>query len=119
MTEFITARNGGFCQGVKKAVDTALSVPTENAYIYGEIIHNKGVNDEIQKRGLKTVESLEEVPNGATLIIRSHGVGESVYAECKNRDIQIIDCTCGFVKRTQNIKYLFGKPIIIKGGYFL
>ena len=118
MTEFITAKNGGFCQGVKKAVDTALSVPTENTYIYGEIIHNKGVNDDILKRGLKTVESLEEVPNGATLIIRSHGVGESVYAECKNRDIQIIDCTCGFVKRTQNIireHFQKGKTIVIIG----
>ena len=118
MTEFIVAKRGGFCQGVKKAVDTALSVSTDNTYIYGELIHNRGVIEDIQRSGLKTVERMEEVPNGATLIIRSHGVGEKVYEECKHRDIQIIDCTCEFVKRTQNIireHFQKGKTIVIIG----
>ena len=74
--EFIIAKSGGFCRGVKHAVNTALSIDAENTYIFGEIIHNRTVVEEISRRGIKTVESLDEVPQGATLIIRSHGVGK-------------------------------------------
>ena len=42
--EILVAKSGGFCHGVKKAVDTALSIDSENTYIYGEIIHNKEVD---------------------------------------------------------------------------
>ena len=116
--EFVIAKSGGFCHGVKKAVDTAMSIPTENTYIYGEIIHNRDVVKEITNRGIKTVDSLEEVPSGATLIIRSHGVGRDVYALCKDRNIKIVDCTCEFVHRTQKIvdeNYQKGKTIVIIG----
>ena len=116
--EFVIAKSGGFCHGVKKAVDTAMSIPTENTYIYGEIIHNRDVVKEITNRGIKTVDSLEEVPSGATLIIRSHGVGCDVYALCKDRNIKIVDCTCEFVHRTQKIvdeNYQKGKTIVIIG----
>ena len=116
--EILIAKRGGFCRGVKKAVDTALSITPENTYIYGEIIHNPDVVQAITARGLVMVESLDEVPNGATLIIRSHGVGRSVYELCASRNIKIIDCTCEFVRRTQRIvdeKYREGKTIIIVG----
>ena len=116
--EILVAKSGGFCRGVKKAVDTALSVPPENTYIYGEIIHNPDVVKKITERGIETVEDLSIVPNGATLIIRSHGVGEDIYEICKKRNIHVIDCTCEFVKRTQKIireQYAKGKTIIIVG----
>ena len=116
--EFIVAKSGGFCHGVQKAVDTALTVPTENTYIYGELIHNATVIREIEQRGLKTVNFLNEVPDGATLIIRSHGVGKKIYEQCAERNIKIIDCTCGFVKRTQRIvdeQYRGKKAIVIVG----
>ena len=111
--EFIVAKSGGFCHGVKKAVDTALSVSPENTYIYGEIIHNPDVVKQIMDRGIKTVDSLEEVPDNATLIIRSHGVGRGIYEICQRRNIKIIDCTCEFVRRTQKIvdEKNGGKPI--------
>ena len=118
MTEFIIAKNGGFCQGVKKAVDTALSVSPTNTYVLGEIIHNKSVVEEIQNRGIETVEELDKVPKGATLIIRSHGVTQNIYEECERRGLKIIDCTCDFVKRTQRIifeNYQKGKTIVIIG----
>ncbi len=116
--EIIVAKSGGFCRGVKKAVDTAMTISPQNTYIYGEIIHNPDVVREITDRGIIMVEDLEQVPEGATLIIRSHGVGESVYEACKNRNIQIVDCTCEFVKRTQKIireQYALGKTIVIVG----
>ena len=116
--EIIIAKKGGFCHGVKKAVDTAMSIEVQNTYIFGEIIHNPDVIRQITTRGIKTVERLEDVPEGATLIIRSHGVGKSVYEECAKRHIVIEDCTCEFVHRTQKIvdeQYRQGKGIIIIG----
>ena len=116
--EFIIAKSGGFCQGVKKAVDTALSIDPTNTYIYGEIIHNPDVVQTITDRGIVMVERLEDVPSGATLIIRSHGVGKAVYALCEERGIKLVDCTCVFVRRTQKIvdeQYAKGKTIVIVG----
>ncbi len=116
--EVIVAKSGGFCRGVKKAVDTALTVLPENTYIYGEIIHNPDVVADITKRGIVMVENLDDVPAGATLIIRSHGVGEAVYDLCAKRNIKIVDCTCEFVRRTQKIireQYAQGKTIVIVG----
>ncbi len=116
--EFIIAKSGGFCQGVKKAVDTALSVKATNAYIFGEIIHNPEVVRRITDRGIATVESLREVPDGGTLIIRSHGVGREIYERCEERRIQVVDCTCVFVRRTQKIvdeEYRKGKTVVIVG----
>ena len=101
--EFIIAKSGGFCHGVKKAVDTALTIEPENTYIYGEIIHNPDVVKKITARGIVTVEDLDEVPSGATLIIRSHGVGKDVYRKCDERNIKVVDCTCNFVRKTQTI----------------
>ena len=77
------AKSGGFCRGVKKAVDTALAIEPENTYIFGEIIHNREVVDTITERGIVTVETLSAVPDGATLIIRSHG--EIGRASCRER----------------------------------
>ena len=116
--EILVAKSGGFCQGVKRAVDTAMSISPENTYIYGEIIHNPQVVKQITDRGIQTVERLEDVPNGATLIIRSHGVGKSVYEECESRKIKIVDCTCEFVRRTQRIvdeQSKIGNAIVIVG----
>ena len=101
--EILVAKSGGFCHGVKKAVDTALSIEVDNTYIYGEIIHNPDVVQQITQRGIIMVEDLAEVPFGATLIIRSHGVGRGVYELCQERNIRIVDCTCEFVRRTQKI----------------
>ena len=116
--EVIIAQSGGFCRGVKKAVDTAMSIDPHNTYVYGEIIHNPDVVWEITNRGIITVERLECVPDGATLIIRSHGVGKAVYEECARRNITVIDCTCEFVRRTQNIikeQFAQGNAIVIVG----
>ncbi len=116
--EIVVAKNGGFCRGVRNAVDTALAVSPENTYIFGEIIHNPEVVKQITGRGIIMVERLEEVPKNATLIIRSHGVGKKVYEQCAQRNIKILDCTCEFVRRTQKIiteQYEQGKTIVIVG----
>ena len=108
----------GFCAGVRKAVDKALAVPPQNTFILGELIHNPDVVERIRARGIPTVERVEEVPDGATLLIRSHGVGRSVYEACERRGIRIIDCTCAFVRRSQGIvreESAKGRTIVIIG----
>lgn len=112
------AKSSGFCRGVKTAVDTAMNIQPENTYILGEIIHNTDVTQAIEARGITVVESLDEVPAGATVIFRSHGVPLGFYDECKRRNIKYIDCTCKFVNNTQCIvkrEYENGNSIIICG----
>lgn len=112
------AEHSGFCKGVEHAVNTALSLEKENAYILGEIIHNAEVVKAIKDKGLNVVESLDEIPDGSTVVFRSHGVPENYYGECARRNIEIIDCTCGFVKRTQKIvaeQSSLGNLIVIAG----
>lgn len=114
----IIAKNSGFCRGVRRAVDTAMSVDGENTFVLGEIIHNKSVMEGIKRRGIKCVDSLDEVPDGATVIFRSHGVPERFYKLCRERDIKVLDCTCEFVRRTQKIvseQSALGRQIIIVG----
>ncbi len=114
----ILSRHGGFCSGVRRAVDTALSVPAENTYLYGELIHNREVVKKVEERGIPTVFSLDEVPAGSKVIVRSHGVGWAFYEECEKKGIDVIDCTCDFVKRTQRIVAAAGeagKTVVIAG----
>ena len=104
--------------GVKHAVDTALSLDPHETYVLGEIIHNPDVVKSLEEKGLKTVETLEEIPDGSTVVFRSHGVPESYYGICAKRNIKVIDCTCGFVKKTQKIvkeQYAKENDIIIIG----
>ncbi len=92
----------GFCAGVKRAVETALSAPAGSC-VLGELIHNARVIEELEKKGIRTVESLDEVPQGGTLLIRSHGAPRSVFEEAAARGISVIDCTCPFVQRIRKI----------------
>ncbi len=116
--QIVVAKHSGFCSGVKKAVETAMSVSPENTFVYGEIIHNREVVSEITKRGLITVDDVSDVPDGATLLIRSHGAEKSVYEECEKRNIRLLDCTCAFVKKSRDIVKRAsseGKTVVITG----
>lgn len=114
----ILSKHSGFCSGVKRAVETALSVPAENTFVLGELIHNEAVVERLSARGVKTVEDIGEVPKGARLLIRSHGAPASVFEACKKKGIEVVDCTCSFVARTQAIvreQSRAGKYIVIAG----
>ncbi|MDE6474248.1 MAG: 4-hydroxy-3-methylbut-2-enyl diphosphate reductase [Clostridia bacterium] len=110
------AKNSGFCQGVKKAVDVAMNIDTP-AYVYGELIHNEVVLEKLRERGVVTVDDLKNF-KGDKIIIRSHGVGKDIYEYLQSNNIQYVDCTCVFVKKIHEIvreNYLKGKQIIIIG----
>lgn len=101
--EIILAKSAGFCFGVNRAIQYVYdNIGNGEICSYGPIIHNKEVISDLAKKGVKTVDSLEEV-SGGTVVIRSHGVGKDVYDEIEKRGLKIIDGTCPFVKKIHNI----------------
>lgn len=115
------AKQAGFCFGVKRAMKMAwdeLEKNKDGIYALGPLIHNKQAVSKYEANGLKTVENLEDVPLSNNMIIRSHGVSESVYNESKEKGINIIDTTCPFVTKIHKIVKQYsdkGYQIIVIG----
>lgn len=100
------AKNAGFCFGVKRAMNMAwheLEERENGIYALGPLIHNKQAVSKYENRGLKTVNDLNDIPSNESVIIRSHGVGEDIYIQSKEKDINVIDTTCPFVKKIHKI----------------
>jgi 4-hydroxy-3-methylbut-2-enyl diphosphate reductase len=95
------ARHAGFCFGVKRAirmVEESLAAGKGPVSSLGPVIHNPQVIRSLEARGLRTVESLEEVASGVA-VIRSHGAPPHVYQALERRGLQSVDATCPFVKK--------------------
>jgi 4-hydroxy-3-methylbut-2-enyl diphosphate reductase len=100
----LIAETCGFCNGVKNAIRIAEEVLAQEKKVYslGPIIHNRDVVDRLAKKGLKTIDSIDEIDSG-TVIIRSHGAAPEQIDELKEKGVKIIDATCVLVKRVQHI----------------
>ncbi|MDY6367958.1 MAG: 4-hydroxy-3-methylbut-2-enyl diphosphate reductase [Clostridia bacterium] len=110
----------GFCFGVKRAVKEAYSLKGDGNFLLGEIIHNEIVNEKLKNDGLITVKSLDDgrITSGSNLLIRTHGEPKSTFLRAKEMGLNVIDCTCPFVKEIQNIvatHYNNGYKIVIIG----
>jgi len=107
--EIKLAKHSGFCFGVKEALKKAEQTIEENQgkdikiYTCGPIIHNRTVTDELQEKGVSIIKSPEEAEEGSIIIVRSHGEPETFYRSAEKRNIRIIDATCPFVKRIQQL----------------
>ena len=113
----LLAKSAGFCYGVRRAVDMASQAETGTKTL-GPIIHNPQVVARLSAQGVAPVDSLDEVGDGETVLIRSHGVGPSVYEEASRRGIRVIDATCPHVKKAQqDAKKIVeeGKNLVIIG----
>jgi (E)-4-hydroxy-3-methyl-but-2-enyl pyrophosphate reductase len=101
----LVAEKYGFCAGVRNAISTAEKVLSERGRIYslGPIIHNPDVVERLAGKGLVTVDNIEQIPAGATVLIRSHGAASEEIARLKQKNVCIIDATCVLVKRVQQI----------------
>ena len=98
--KFLFPKNVGFCKGVQSAIDKALQIEGE-AYCLGDIVHNKSVIERLHQKGIQTVQKVADVPEGATMIVRAHGVPPSVFEEAKGRNIKVVDATCPSVRAIQ------------------
>ena len=104
MKEVLLAKSAGFCYGVRRAVEQAQQLAqTQKIYLLGEITHNAHVIAKLEELGAVTVHSLEEVPQGATVLIRAHGEPDQVYAQLQEKDCQVVDATCPNVTRIHDI----------------
>ena len=103
--EIIKAKTAGFCFGVDRAVKltTELAQSGRKVATLGPLIHNPQCVAELEKLGVVTAGTLAEVPAGYELVIRSHGVPQSVYDQIEAAGIVCHDATCPFVAKIHRI----------------
>ncbi|WP_066640036.1 bifunctional 4-hydroxy-3-methylbut-2-enyl diphosphate reductase/30S ribosomal protein S1 [Desulfolucanica intricata] len=103
--EVIVANKAGFCFGVKRAIDLAEEIVRDRdgpIYSLGPLIHNPQVVDKLAQKGINAIDELSEQHEG-TIIIRSHGVEPRVLDEATQKGLKIINATCPFVSRAQQL----------------
>jgi 4-hydroxy-3-methylbut-2-enyl diphosphate reductase len=110
----------GFCAGVTAALRKALEAVSseKTAYCLHELVHNEIVVDNLKKRGLVFVDSVDEVPPGSTVVFSAHGVSPAVRAKAKERNLKVVDATCPFVHKVHRAAREFaakGLPVVVIG----
>jgi len=118
----ILAKPRGFCAGVEMAIESverALARHGAPIYVFHEIVHNQHVVADFSSRGVRFVESIDEVPAGAKLVFSAHGVAPTVWQQAKEKNLQIIiDATCPLVEKVHREVRKFaarGYSIILVG----
>lgn len=106
--EVRVAKTAGFCFGVKRAVDQVyeqIAHGKRPIYTYGPIIHNEEVVRDLEEKGVRVLNSRDELATltEGTVIIRSHGVGRNICELLEQNHITIVDATCPFVKKIHKI----------------
>ena len=98
--KIIIAHNAGFCKGVSYTIKKTYEILAENNSVYslGEIVHNNFILDKLISDGLIIKDNLDEIPYNQKVIFRAHGEGEDIYKKAKDKNLDIIDLTCGKVK---------------------
>jgi (E)-4-hydroxy-3-methyl-but-2-enyl pyrophosphate reductase len=97
------AKRTGFCYGVREAIDKAKEAAAAGkvTHTLGQVVHNEGVIAALQAQGIETVETLDQVGEGAAVVIRAHGVRPDVLARAESRGLDVIDGTCTWVIQEQ------------------
>lgn len=102
--EIVVGKLAGFCFGVNNAITkvTELIKNEKDLYCLGELVHNRQVVESLEGQGITTVENIDEVPEGAKLIIRAHGIPPIIYQKAKENKNEIFDYTCPKVLKTHD-----------------
>ena len=112
--------HAGFCFGVRRAVLKAFECAEKQlpCVTLGPLIHNPQEVERLRRAGIRSVETLDEVAPGETVIIRSHGVTPDVYRTCEARGIPVIDATCPHVAHIHQLVEQYsgnGDAVVIVG----
>jgi 4-hydroxy-3-methylbut-2-enyl diphosphate reductase len=101
--EIRIARRTGFCYGVREAIDKAkeASAAGKSTHTLGQVVHNEGVIADLERLGIETVETLDDVDHGSAVVIRAHGVRPDVMERANARGLEVIDGTCTWVIQEQ------------------
>ncbi len=115
----ILAKQAGFCFGVKRATQIAFEAAGKNneTYTLGPIIHSPQVVGKLEELGIHALDSLDGLDQG-TIIIRSHGVEQSEIVKAQQKNLDVVDATCPFVKKAQeHVKSLSdaGYSVVVVG----
>ncbi len=114
------AESAGFCFGVNRAINIVNDLLDKNIKVctLGPIIHNTEVVNELSMRGCRAIDSIDNIPEGSTLVIRSHGVEQSVIDKLEANGVKYKDATCPFVKKIHKIVASadFDKDIVLIAG---
>ena len=100
--EIVLANPRGFCAGVDRAIDIvekSLDKFKEPVYVRHQVVHNKKVVEDLEKKGVKFVKEVSEIPDNAVAIFSAHGVSQKVEDEAKNRNFMYFDATCPLVTK--------------------
>lgn len=97
------AREVGFCFGVKRAINLTRQALEErgDAFIVGDLVHNRRVTDELEAKGLRKVDDLTS-QSGGTMVVRAHGIPLAQMQAAQERGIDIVDATCPIVHRARD-----------------
>ncbi|MDD4027261.1 MAG: 4-hydroxy-3-methylbut-2-enyl diphosphate reductase [Candidatus Shapirobacteria bacterium] len=111
MSKITIASPHGFCFGINRAINLAKEAAQkykENIYFLGELVHNQHVVNWLETElKIKTVQSLDLIPDGSVVIIRAHGASPTTFAHAKEKDLIIVDASCPLVlKSHQKVKEL-------------
>ncbi len=120
MNKVTVAKSAGFCFGVDRAVKMVYNELESNTKVatLGPIIHNQDVVNDMNAKGARVVESVDELLPEETVVIRSHGVGREVYEKIAEKGCRMLDATCPFVAKIHKIvaeKSKEGYLILIAG----
>ena len=120
MTRLITAKSAGFCAGVARSVAMAEGARERCGTVYclGDLVHNRDEVRRLEERGMVTLQRAEDVPPGAVVLLRAHGEGRAVYDALQKKGAEIIDTTCGKVRRIHDIAQNAenaGKTLVVIG----
>ena len=118
------ARYAGYCAGVRKAMEEALSAAREArekgipCYSLGELIHNPDAVQSLRQEGVIPITRAEDAPSGSLILLRSHGVAPEVEKRCRDMGLLVRDCTCASVRALHSIVRESGEkgvPVILVG----
>ena len=119
--KIILAKSAGFCFGVNRAVTIVNNLLEEGKKVttLGPIIHNPHMVAELAERGVEIADTPNDLSSmDRTLVIRSHGVPQSVIDEIEQKGISYENATCPFVSKIHQIvkdNSREGKVILIAG----
>lgn len=123
MREIIRAEHSGFCFGVKRALEKTESVIKNNhderrIFTFGPLIHNPLVVEDLRTKGVEVLNFIDDARSDDIVIVRSHGEKKALFLEAEEKNLELVDATCPFVKRIHTLvenAYESGYNIVIVG----
>ena len=114
-TNLVLATPRGFCAGVERAVDIvnrAVELFGAPIYVKHEVVHNKYVINNLEKKGVIFIEDVNSVPENSILIYSAHGVSIKIKEDSKKKNLKIFDATCPLVTKVHLEVHKYAKSNI-------